>query len=113
MSSDLKEILDAVVVENSERERTEFEEALNRFKTILLKIRNEKKLDVLIFIEGIEQQNTSKLADDLKVLERARLVAGQTKYTHRNAYRQYTLTAKGVNLSEKLAQEKIVQPSQI
>jgi hypothetical protein len=42
----------------------------------------------------------------MKVLEKAHLVAGQTKYTHRNAYRQYTLTKEGLDLAEKLLKEK-------
>ncbi len=104
MSSELKSILSAVANENDKQERKEFDEGIDRYNLILQKIAGEKKLDVTTSVEGIE--HPSKEADDLKVLEKAHLVAGETKYTHRNTYREYTLTAKGADLAEKLSNEK-------
>ncbi len=106
MSLELKSFLNEVALEDNKREKAEFEEGLNRYKSLLLKIAVEKKLDVLTLFEGVEYHNKNKMAGDLKVLEKAHLLTGQTKYTHRNAYREYTLTQKGVDLAEKLSKEK-------
>ena len=74
-------------------------------KSLLLKIARDKKLDIVISFEGTEQRDSNKNERDLDVLERAHLVKGQTKYTHRNEYRQYELTTKGAELVEKLSKE--------
>lgn len=103
MSSELKAILGSVAAENDANKRALFYEGLSRYKTLLIKVAAEKKLDILISVEGIGQ--SSKEADDLKVLENAHLVSGMTKYTHRNSYIEYTLTPKGTDLAEKLSKE--------
>jgi len=103
MSLELKMMLNTVAIEDCEREKTEFEKGLDRYKSLLLKVAHEKKLDVLTSFEGTNQRNSE--IGDLKVLEKANLVTGQTKYTHRNAYREYELTAKGVELVGKLTKE--------
>ena len=103
MSLELEELLNTVALENFKHEESEFEKGLNRYKLLLLKVAREKKLDVLTSFEGTNQRNSEVV--DLKVLEKANLVAGKTKYTHRNAYREYKLTAKGAELVEKLSKE--------
>jgi DNA-binding HxlR family transcriptional regulator len=103
MSSELKELLHIVALEDFKREEADFEKGLCRYKSLLLKVAREKKWDVLTSFEGTNQRNSE--VSDLKVLEKAELVAGQTKYTHRNAYREYKLTAKGAELAEKLSNE--------
>ena len=105
MSSELKTMLNRLSEEDNKREETEFEEGINRYKSLLLKMAREKKLDMIISVEGAEQSDFNKNERDLKVLERANLVKGLTKYTHRNVYRQYELTTKGAELVEKLSKE--------
>ncbi len=100
MSEELKAILKEVAVENDVRKRIELEEGINRYRSLLVKVATEKKLDIITSVEGTEHPSTE--ADDLKVLEKAHLVTGETKYTHRNTYREYTLTSKGADLAEKL-----------
>ncbi|MCW4018212.1 MAG: hypothetical protein NWF00_05995 [Candidatus Bathyarchaeota archaeon] len=56
-------------------------------------------------MEGTRQPDTNNEQKDLDMLEKANLVKGKTKYTHRNAYREYELTEKGAELAEKLAAE--------
>ena len=106
MSFELKSILNSVADENNKRERMEFEEGINRYNLLLQKIAVEKKLDIVTAVEGIEHRNEGKMSDDLEVLEKAHLVAGETKYTHRNTYLEYTLTPKGADLAEKLSKEQ-------
>jgi hypothetical protein len=106
MSSELKEILNVVAKENNKQEILEFEQGMDRYEALLLKVKAESKLDVITSFEGVEYHNKNSQANDLKVLEKAHLVTGETKYTHRNAYRQYRLTEKGVDLAEKLTKEK-------
>jgi hypothetical protein len=104
LSSELKSLLNAVADENGKRERIEFMAGIDRYTSLLQKVAGEKKLDVTVSVEGIE--HPSKLEDDMVVLEKAHLVACETKYTHRNTYREYTLTAKGAELTEKLSKER-------
>lgn len=105
MSSELKKMLNKVASEDSKRFEAEIEEGMGRFKSLLLQIAKDRKLDVITSFEGTEQSDLNKNEHDLKVLERAQLVEGQTKQTHRNLYRQYMLTAKGAELAEKLSKE--------
>ncbi|XHH09918.1 MAG: hypothetical protein ACFCUE_04625 [Candidatus Bathyarchaeia archaeon] len=106
MSAKLKELLNVVANEKCQRERVEVEQGMSSYKKLLLKIKAEKKMDLTTVVEGVEQQNASKQAEDLKTLEKAGLVTGETKYTHRNTYLEYTLTAKGADLAEKLSIER-------
>lgn len=105
MSAELKMMLNKVAEEDKERKEMDFEEGINRYKSRLLKLAKDKTLDILYSVEGSKQQNFNKDREDLEVLERAHLVKGQTKYTHRNEYRQYELTAEGAELAEKLSKE--------
>jgi hypothetical protein len=105
MSSELKVMLSKVAVEDNERKEADFEEGIDRYKSLLIMLEKNKTLDVVYSVEGTEQPDVNKNRRDLEVLERAHLVKGQTKYTHRNEYRQYELTTKGVELVEKLSKE--------
>jgi hypothetical protein len=105
VSSELKSMLNKVAAEDNKRNETEFEEGIDRYKSLLLKLAKEKTIDVIYSVEGTEQLDLNKNKRDFDVLEKAHLVKGETKYTHRNQYRQYKLTTKGVELVEKLSQE--------
>ena len=61
--------------------------------------------DVLVSSEGTEQARLNKKVLDLDVLERARLLKGQTKETGRNVYREYEFTKEGAELVKKLSKE--------
>ena len=105
MSLELKTILNEIAAEEYELRKKEFEEGLDRFIALLLRIAKEEKLDITILFQGSERLDLNKNEQDLKVLERADLVEGKTKYTHRNTYRRYMLTAKGAGLVEKLSKK--------
>jgi hypothetical protein len=105
LSADLKARLDRVLEEDYKQEEMRLEEDLPRMKELLLRIFKMKKLDVLVWMEGTKEDALNKDERFLGLLERANLVKGQTKYTHRNAYRQYELTLKGSELAEMLAKE--------
>lgn len=105
MSSELKMILIKVAQADKELKEIDFEEGLNRYKSHLLKLAKDKTLDVIYTIEGSDQNDSNKDKGDLELLERAHLVKGETKYTHRNEYRQYMLTTEGAELAEKLSKE--------
>ena len=107
MSSELKIMLSKVAVKDNERKEIEFEEGINRYKSLLLRVAKVKPFDVLVSSEGSEQGDMKQTVLDLDMLERARLVKGQTKYTHRNEYRQYELTPEGAKLVEKFSKENI------
>jgi hypothetical protein len=54
MSSELKTMLNKVLVEDSKRKETEFEEGIDRYKSLLLKIAKDKTPDMIISFEGTE-----------------------------------------------------------
>ena len=105
MSLELKRLLSTVAVEDNTRKEIEFEEGINRYKSLLLRVAKVKPFDIMVSFEGTEQGDMKQTVLDLDVLERARLVKGQTKYTHRNEYRQYELTLEGAELVEKFSKE--------
>jgi hypothetical protein len=105
MSKELKSMLSKVAEEDNKREEKELEQGIQRYKAFLLKIAQDKTLDLIISFEGTQQADLSKNEQDLSMLQRANLVKEQTKFTHRNTYRQYELTKKGAELAEKLSKE--------
>jgi hypothetical protein len=105
MSSELKIMLSKVAVEDNVRKEIEFEEGINRYKSLLLRVAKVQPFDVLVSSEGTEQGNLNKNVQDLEVLERAHLLKAQTKETNHNVYRQYELTTEGAELAKKLSKE--------
>jgi hypothetical protein len=96
-------MLSKVAIEDNEYKEEEFNAGINRYTSLLLKLKKDKTLDIITSFQGTTQVDLNKNLKDLNVLERAHLVKGQTKYTHRNEYRQYELTAEGAVLVEKLS----------
>ncbi len=105
MSLELKSLLSTVAVEDNERKEIAFEEGINRYKSLLLRVAKVQPFDMLISSEGTKPGNLHQDVVDLEVLERAHLVKGQTKETNHNVYRQYELTPEGAELVEKLSKE--------
>ncbi len=105
MSSELKIMLSKVAVEDNIRKEIEFEEGINRYKSLLLRVAKVKPFDILVSSEGTQQGDMKQTVLDLDVLERARLVKGTTKETNHNVYRQYELTLEGAGLVEKFSKE--------
>lgn len=95
-----------LIQERSKREEREIEEGIERFKSFLLRTSNEKQLDLAILVEGTPSKDLERDGQDLEMLEKADLLKGETKYTHRNQFRQYTLTLKGAELAGKLSKEE-------
>jgi len=101
-------MLSKVAVEDNTRKEIEFEEGINRYKSLLLKVAKVKPFDMLVSSEGTAQGDMKQTVLDLDVLERAHLLKGQTKETGRNVYRQYELTPEGAELVEKLSKETMI-----
>lgn len=105
MSFDLKQILRKVAEEDYTREKEEIERGLDRYKALILEIARVKRFDLAIWVEG-SGTRFQKDERDLDFLGRAKLVKGELKYTHRNAYREYQLTKEGAEIATKLSNEK-------
>jgi len=103
MSLVLKTFLDKAVEEDYKRAKSAVELNLQWYKALLLKVAQVKEFDALIWFEGQKEPNQD--LSDLDLLEKADLVKGQMRYTHRNMYRRYVLSEKGVELVEKLSKE--------
>ncbi len=105
MSSELKLILKKIAEEDYEHEEMEFEKAINRYRSLLIEIAEAKKIDITVSVEGTSRDDLKGKIHDFKTLERAKLVKGTNRYTHRNEYRQYKLTRKGAEVAEKFLRE--------
>ena len=55
MSLELKSLLSTVAVEDNTRKEIEFEEGINRYKSLLLRVAKVKPFDILVSSEGTEQ----------------------------------------------------------
>ncbi len=78
---------------------------LPHVKSLLLEIAKAGKYDFPLSVEGNKPTETNRDEKNLSLLERADLAKGETKYTHRNVYRQYVLTQRGTELVAKLKSE--------
>jgi hypothetical protein len=105
MSSELKTILKKVAEEDFKSEETIIDERIRNYKSLILKIAEVGTFDLPVWIEGSQPSNFKKYERDLNMLERGNLIKGEMKYTERNAYRQYKLTKKGIDLAKKLQGE--------
>ena len=109
MSLELKSLLSKVAVKDNTREELAFEEGINRYKSLLLRVAKVQPFDVLVSSEGTQQSKLHQTVVDLNVLERAHLVKGHTKETYHNVYREYELTSEGAELVEKLSKETMIE----
>jgi hypothetical protein len=82
--------------------KTEIEEGLERYKSLILQIAKYGKADFLVWVEGTEMKEFEKQEKDLNLLERSNLIRSEMKYTERDAYLECTLTETGAELAEKL-----------
>ncbi len=105
MSQELKSKLYNVAEENKEREKKEFDEGIERYKSLLIKVSKVRPFDMMPQAEGPEFYNVKQMIKDLNVLERASLLKSELKETFRSEYRQYDLTLEGAQLVEKLLKE--------
>ena len=70
MSSELKSLLSTVAVEDNTRKEIEFEEGINRYKSLLLRVAKVQPFDILVSSEGTQPGNLHQNVVDLEVLER-------------------------------------------
>jgi hypothetical protein len=105
LSAELKTILESVSEEDCKRVDSTIEDNLPRYKFLLLEVRRIGKFDNVLSVEGAEQPQAINDEKLLELLSRANLVRGETKFTHRNVYRQYELTGRGMEIADQLAAE--------
>jgi hypothetical protein len=55
MSPKLKMMLNKVAAEDNYRKKTELEEGIDRYKSLLFKLVKDKRLDIILSFEGTEQ----------------------------------------------------------
>lgn len=91
--------------EDCRREGTKLSVELPKYQAILVKIKQMGKMDLLISAEGMKVATAENDVRLFEKLERANLVLGEDKFTHRNNYRQYKLTADGTELLKQLEVE--------
>ncbi len=106
LSTTLKQRLEKIVEEDCQREGKKLGDELAKYRELLFKIRQTGKMDLLISVEGTKLNNVENEARLLEMLEKADLIKGEEKYTHRNNYRQYVLTEEGTKLLKQLESER-------
>jgi hypothetical protein len=105
MSEELKTKLHEVAEADKVSEEKEFDEAIERYKSLLMRVAKIRPFDMMTQSEGPEYYDVKQVMHDLGVLERANLLKEMLKETARSEYRQYDLTVEGVQLVEKLSKE--------
>lgn len=103
LSAELKDRLSNVTKEMRDQKTMEIETNLPRMKELLLKVKKAGTFDFALSVEGTKQPDGDE--NLFGWLEKAGLVTGENKFTHRNNYRQYKLTSLGAEIAGKLAAE--------
>ncbi len=109
MSSRLKAILQDVVAEEYQKKRTEIEEHLDRYLSLLVTILERKKFHLRVWVGG--DRTYWEKEKDLVLLEKAKLIEGKMHYTDHTACRVYTLTPNGLELANLLTKPSKPVPS--
>ena len=104
LSAELKDRLSKVAEKLCDQETVKIETTIPRMKELLLKVKQDGTFDLPLSVEGTKQTSSDEKLFEL--LEKADLVTGENKFTHRNNYRQYKLTSAGAEIAGKLAAEK-------
>ena len=103
-------MLEKVAQEDFQKEKEEIEQrarkGLPKFRSLILSIKKQGNYDFVLSVEGSSPEDAREIEKDLNMLERANLIKGEMKFTHRNTYRSYVLTKKGDDLAEKLMKEE-------
>jgi hypothetical protein len=105
MSADLKSTLNEVIEQDYKNNKQSIETNLENYRTLILQLAKEKHLDVTIWVQGSEVEETIETAKCMNLLERGDIVTGETKYTRGKAFRHYLLTQKGKELAINLLKE--------
>ena len=105
LSGELKTILERINEEDCKNVDSIIESSLPKYKHLLLEVWKMGKFDHVLSVEGAEQPQAINDEKIFEFLERANLVKGETKFTHRNVYRQYELTGRGMEIASRLAAE--------
>ena len=74
---------------------------LTRFQEILLKISEQKKYKLTLWVVG--EDTNWEVEKDLDLLEKAELIIGEMGYSDQSGYREYSLTEKGKKIVQKLS----------
>jgi DNA-binding MarR family transcriptional regulator len=100
LSSELKSILVSITEEEYKNKLKAINNNLERFQELLLKIFNQKKLHLTLWVVG--EDTHWEVEKDLDLFEKAGLIIGEMGYSDQSGYREYTLTNKGKKLVQKL-----------
>lgn len=103
MSSELKKVLYVIAEEEYENRKRIIDQEIEHYEHFILTIARNEKIDLKLEVEGAEIHPQEE--KELDLLEKSNLIKGQTKYTHRNMFKEYRLTEKGTELVKKLTSE--------
>ena len=104
MFMELKELLYEEICEEFERARHRIDEKMPSYIRLLLRVEKLRNWSAPLFIQG--QESKDHILNDLDLLERLGLLEGRIRFTHRNAYKTFSLTAKGKSLVERIKDER-------
>lgn len=100
MSSRLKSVLEDVIAQEYDKKRTEIQEHLDRYISLLVTVLERKQFHLRVWVGG--DRTYWEKEKDLILLEKAGLIQGKMHYTDHTACRVYTLTRKGNELANML-----------
>ena len=101
MSIELKSLLVDTIEKECKNRLIDIKNNLARFQEILLKISEQKKYKLTLWVVG--EDTNWEVEKDLDLLEKAELIIGEMGYSDQSGYREYSLTEKGKKIVQKLS----------
>lgn len=101
MSIELKSLLVDTIEKECKNRLIDIKNNLVRFQEILLKISEQKKYKLTLWVVG--EDTNWEVEKDLDLLEKAELIIGEMGYSDQSGYREYSLTDKGKKIVQKLS----------
>ncbi len=101
MENDLKGILAKHVEDEYKQQTWLIEKEIDAFKSLITEIHDAKELNIAFRVEGVETSEFKEHKRHLDLLEKAGLVKGETRFTHRNEFKRYVLTPNGEQIAKQ------------
>lgn len=105
MSIELNSLLVDTIEKECKNRLIDIKNNLVRFQEILLKISEQKKYKLTLWVVG--EDTNWEVKKDLDLLEKTQLIIGEMGYSDQSGYREYSLTEKGNKVIQKLTNQNL------
>lgn len=103
MSIELKSLLVDTIEKECENKLIDIKNNLERIQKLLLKVSEQKKYKLTLWVVG--EDTNWEVKKDFDLLEKAELIIGEMGYSDLSGYREYSLTDEGKKIIQKLTNQ--------